>query len=156
MHERISVSCKMLSKNTLNINIKLILFLQQRIAPYLRNIQDKSRLYFVNTTTAGYRTVCFSEKNNFAIFEAVDNYLTVGKSICKLVPVGESHFNTWIGSGVKRGYPYKRSLDLGYKILFLCLIFNLYNNIFSTKLSNNIYNNVEVAKIDSFHSRWYC
>ncbi|XP_011499261.1 PREDICTED: uncharacterized protein LOC105363293 [Ceratosolen solmsi marchali] len=87
--------------------------LQKKIGKYVMNSRNAARVFYTSSTFELYNEICFSKKKRLAIFEAEDHHETMGKLFCQLVPTKKSYFISSIASGVKRGYRYKRSFDIG-------------------------------------------
>lgn len=96
------------------MSIKARLSFQDTITKYFKYSSDLERVSYAPGAKEVYEKVCFSEKKELAAFEAEDRHMAIGKHICRLLPTRGSYFETWIASAVKRGFPYKRSFDIGY------------------------------------------
>ncbi|XP_058805859.1 glutamate receptor ionotropic, kainate glr-3-like [Phymastichus coffea] len=81
---------------------------------YYKHVRDFQRVSFAPAARDLYEKVCFSKKHKYAAFEAADRHNAIGRRICpRLVPSWESYFETWISAAIKKGFPYKRSFDVG-------------------------------------------
>lgn len=85
---------------------------QRLTAQYEANEKYKNRFYPVRTIDRMYEKGCWGKKK-YAIFESEDRQRAYGRYVCQLVPTGQVYFSTWVSSGVRKGYKYRRTLDLG-------------------------------------------
>ncbi|XP_060828637.1 probable glutamate receptor [Bombus pascuorum] len=68
------------------------------------------RIFFEKNLSFIYKEICFSKKL-LAILENEYRASSRSKNFCRVVPVGKNYFQTWVGFGVSKRFPYKRSID---------------------------------------------
>ena len=74
--------------------------------------ESKKRTIIKNSLDEIFRNVCFNNNRKYAALETEARYQSYGKNICPLAP--SVPFNSlFVSGGVKRGFKYKRSLDIG-------------------------------------------
>ena len=58
--------------------------------------------------------ICFDKtKNQYALFISEDVYKPYGKLMCTLSNTNEKFYLIFATAGIKRGFKYKRSFDIG-------------------------------------------
>ncbi|XP_012287599.1 uncharacterized protein LOC105703649 [Orussus abietinus] len=84
---------------------------KKREKPIYNTMQEKNRVLFLDNVTEIYHKVCFSKKKKYAVFESELIKLARGRT-CPLNPTGIHYFETWVASGIIKGFKYKRSIDV--------------------------------------------
>ena len=60
------------------------------------------------------KKICFDKsKNHYAGFMSENAYAFSGKFVCQLTSTPEKLYTVYISSGIRRGFKYKRSFDIG-------------------------------------------
>ncbi|XP_017763138.1 PREDICTED: glutamate receptor 3.2-like [Eufriesea mexicana] len=76
------------------------------------NVHEISeRIHFVNNANSMYKEVCYG-KELYAMLESQDKAFSRSREFCVIIPMGESYFETWVGFGVPKNFPYKYAIDM--------------------------------------------
>lgn len=78
--------------------------------PMYESYKLSERIFFEKNLSFIYKEVCF-DKKLIATLENENEAYSRSKDFCPIVPVGKNYFQTWIGFGVSKRFPYKRSID---------------------------------------------
>ncbi|XP_068985008.1 glutamate receptor ionotropic, kainate glr-3-like [Bombus flavifrons] len=78
--------------------------------PMYESYKLSERIFFEKNLSFIYKEVCFDKKLIATLENENEAYLR-SKDFCPIVPVGKNYFQTWIGFGVPKRFPYKRSID---------------------------------------------
>ncbi|KAL2743713.1 glutamate receptor U1-like [Vespula maculifrons] len=93
---------------TLNGSIPYLSFIRGN--PTLNELFENKRFIITQTEREMYEKAC---SNEYTMFYAEDVYNAKGEYICKLKPIGQSYYETWIASAISKNFKYKRTIDIG-------------------------------------------
>lgn len=92
-------------------NVDSTIYFQNAIhLPIYDNYKLSERIFFEKNLSFIYKEVCF-DKKLIATLENKNTAYLRSKDFCPIVPVGKNYFQTWVGFGVPKRFPYKRSID---------------------------------------------
>ena len=85
---------------------------QKEVTPVHHHHNRNKRIILARSSNIMYNSACFS-KSKLALFDAEDRQKALGRDYCHLIPTGSAYYETWIASGVVRGFKFKRAFDIG-------------------------------------------
>ena len=107
-----------------NVTVKFLLILVNKFynlcflffkdtAKYYLKTNQTDRLFVNDVAEKLFYEACFNDKKKTVIIHTDDRYKAYGKYICPLISIPAKYDTLIQTSGIRKGFKYKRSFDIG-------------------------------------------